>query len=180
MSHSQLERKDSTPKSRDVNWRSEFHTIQETHRHLLATGKLSDITFVIGSERQTINAHKFILMSRSPVFETMFERWNPENSTVEVTDTTFQAFKIFLSVSYIRKHFVLIKVWFRAANKHLFFSNLSRSVSVHRRVQCGCEGCRLSALFGSQVQCPRSGWSLFGTNENWNQLGQCNWHLPSC
>jgi len=105
MPHSQVERSNLSSTSRDVNWKSGFSTIQETNRNLLATGKRSDVIFVIGSEQQKINAHKFILMSRSPVFETMFDRWDPDNSTVVVSDTTFEAFQYFLLVSHIQKKY---------------------------------------------------------------------------
>ena len=106
MPHTQVEGNNVTQATRNFNSQSEFSTIQETNRNLLATGKLSDVTFVVGSEHHQINAHKLILMSRSIVFEAMFERWNPENSTVGVSDTTFEAFKYFLLVSYIKKYFV--------------------------------------------------------------------------
>jgi len=98
MRRSQVERENWILKTRDVNWQSKFSTIQEANRNLLATGKMSDVTFVIGPAQQKINAHRLILMSRSPVFEAMFERWNPDNSTVVVSDTTFEAFKCFLLV----------------------------------------------------------------------------------
>ena len=84
----------------EPEWQASCRTILDTNQFLLETGKLSDITFIIGEEEQRIDAHKLILASRSPVFEVMFQRWNPKDSEIILTDTTLPTFKHFLKVCF--------------------------------------------------------------------------------
>ncbi len=91
----------TSPEAVESNWQSGFQTIQDTNRNLLLTGKLSDVTFVVGEEKKEVRAHKFILMSRSSVFEAMFERWDSSSSgPISVEDADFDAFNAFLEARY--------------------------------------------------------------------------------
>jgi hypothetical protein len=89
------------PEAAGSNWQSGFQTINDTIRNVLLTGKLSDVTFLIGEEKKEVSAHKFILMSRSSVFEAMFERWDSSSSgPISVEDADFDAFNAFLKARY--------------------------------------------------------------------------------
>jgi len=64
--------------------RKEFHT---------------DLIFLVGPEKKEIKAHKLILSSASPVFETMFYgKLKEESETIKIPDVDFNAFKIMLYV----------------------------------------------------------------------------------
>ncbi len=61
---------------------------------------LSDITIIINDHK--IPAHKFILSSRSDVFETMFLSQFKESNDkeIEIKDTNIEAFEVFLKCIY--------------------------------------------------------------------------------
>jgi hypothetical protein len=87
----------TSPEAVESNWQSSFQTIQDINRNLLLTGKLSDITFLVGEEKKEVRAHKLILMSRSSVFEALFARWDTTSSgLIAVEDTLVDAFNAFL------------------------------------------------------------------------------------
>jgi hypothetical protein len=93
--------RNTSPEAVESNWQSGFQTINDTIRNVLLTGKLSDVTFVVGEEKKEVRAHTFILMSRSPVFEAMFERWDSSSSgPIFVEDADFDAFNAFLKARY--------------------------------------------------------------------------------
>lgn len=87
----------------EMDWRENQgprSTIQDLNRILLKTEKYSDVTFLVGPEKTPIRSHKFILMTRSSVFEVMFgETWADSNeTTVEIPDATPDVFRDFLKV----------------------------------------------------------------------------------
>lgn len=67
----------------------------------IASPELFDFTFEVGAKK--FPAHKFILSARSPVFARMLSNNNYEetqNSVMKITDTSEDAFKIFLDFIY--------------------------------------------------------------------------------
>lgn len=115
------------------DWRSDCPKIQDGNGHLLATGIYSDVTFIIEEDDghpspiiSRIKAHQFILKTRSPVFDTMFnEIWTQETKAhnnnginvkrigqigdktnkstngleIKIVDTTREYFEAFLKVN---------------------------------------------------------------------------------
>ena len=86
-----------------MDWRNNFgprNTIQDLNRILLETEKYSDIKFLVGPDKTPIRSHKFILMTRSSVFEVMFgETWmDPSITDVEIPDADPEVFRDFLKV----------------------------------------------------------------------------------
>ncbi|KAL5017580.1 hypothetical protein ScPMuIL_007169 [Solemya velum] len=55
----------------DYGWQSK-KTITECHQHMLEEGIATDVTFLVGKEKQIVRAHKYMLICRSPVFQAMF------------------------------------------------------------------------------------------------------------
>ena len=55
-----------------------------------------DVTFIVGAEREEVHAHKFMLISRSPVFHAMFEGPLAEKGKIEVPDVDKNIFHTFL------------------------------------------------------------------------------------
>ena len=78
-----------------------FDTIEAANRYLLETGYNSDVIFLIGRKSERVLGHKYVLISRSSVFETMFLTWLTwNNCKIQVPDTTVHIFKHFLKVFY--------------------------------------------------------------------------------
>ena len=72
--------------SKEESWQCK-RSFEETNWHMLQDEKLCDVTFLVGSSKKEVKAHKFILASRSPVFFAMFCGSLPETSeTIEVPD----------------------------------------------------------------------------------------------
>ena len=70
---------------------------QDTNLHMLENEVLCDITFLVGEEKEAIKCHKYMLVSRSPVFYTMFCGALAETSeTVTIPDTEPTIWKLFL------------------------------------------------------------------------------------
>jgi hypothetical protein len=64
--------------------------IRHNMKVLLKTGKLSDVTFVVGKDKDTqrkFKCHKTILSARSPVFQAMFYSKFAESSMAEIDVT---------------------------------------------------------------------------------------------
>ena len=67
-----------------------------SHREMYSTKLGADVCFQLtlpdgGTEH--IPAHKYVLIARSPVFETMFnERWNDATKKIVITDISPQTF----------------------------------------------------------------------------------------
>ncbi|XP_048245930.1 BTB/POZ domain-containing protein 6-like isoform X2 [Haliotis rufescens] len=81
------------------NWQS-GKTFPETNLHMLDSLLLTDVTFLVGDQRETIEAHKFILVSRSCVFHAMFCGSIPEMGQVLIPDIQTDNFKTFLRYLY--------------------------------------------------------------------------------
>lgn len=73
-------------------------SLLECASHLFLSSHLSDITFTFPNEHPIANiqAHKFVLGIRSPVFETMFYGALPAGETVQIIDNTSSSFKAML------------------------------------------------------------------------------------
>ena len=55
----------------EVSWQ-ENKSLAARHGHMLDTGLLSDVTFVVAPSGEEIQAHRYTLVTCSPVFEAMF------------------------------------------------------------------------------------------------------------
>ncbi|XP_046368506.2 BTB/POZ domain-containing protein 6-like isoform X1 [Haliotis rufescens] len=84
------------------NWQS-GKSLAETNLHMLDSLLLADVTFLVGDQRETIQAHKFILVSRSCVFHTMFCGSIPETGQMLIPDIQADNFKTFLRFLYTGK-----------------------------------------------------------------------------
>lgn len=74
-------------------------SLTKTFGPLLENGHLSDVTFKIGSK--SISAHRFVLATRSTVFETMFyEPMKTTNATIEIVDRDYHTFQSILLCMY--------------------------------------------------------------------------------
>jgi len=73
-------------------------------KSLLATGNGEfDITFLVGSSMEEVNAHKLILKTHSTVFSKIFSNLKEglkQQVRVEIPDATPAEFRLFLEVSY--------------------------------------------------------------------------------
>ncbi|XP_067665049.1 BTB/POZ domain-containing protein 3-like [Haliotis asinina] len=81
------------------DWQSGKDFIQ-TNLMMLDSETLSDVTFVVGKEMETILAHKFMLASRSCVFFAMFCGSIAEKKEVKITDIQPNIFREFLRYLY--------------------------------------------------------------------------------
>ncbi|XP_046368522.2 BTB/POZ domain-containing protein 6-like isoform X5 [Haliotis rufescens] len=81
------------------NWQS-GKSFPETNLHMMDSLLLADVTFLVGDQRETIQAHKFILVSRSCVFHAMFCGSIPETDQVLIPDIQIDNFKAFLRYLY--------------------------------------------------------------------------------
>ncbi|XP_033725613.1 BTB/POZ domain-containing protein 2-like isoform X2 [Pecten maximus] len=78
-------------------------TLSESFDHLLTSGIASDVTFIIGEERNRISAHKLVLLSRSPVFYAMLEGPMADKGEITIPDISADTFKLFLRYLYTDK-----------------------------------------------------------------------------
>ncbi|CAG7824002.1 unnamed protein product [Allacma fusca] len=63
--------------------------------------KNCDVTFEVGQEKKKIQCHRSFLMSRSPVFETMFsENWDTWEGPIILPDVEPETFDFFLQFVY--------------------------------------------------------------------------------
>ena len=76
-------------------WQCE-RTLPECMQYMLDNQICCDVTFIVGAEREEVHAHKFVLISRSPVFHAMFEGPLAEKGKVELPDVEKDAFLVFL------------------------------------------------------------------------------------
>ncbi|XP_033725452.1 BTB/POZ domain-containing protein 6-like [Pecten maximus] len=75
-------------------------TLIESFDHLLTSGIASDVTFIVGEERNRISAHRLVLLSRSPVFYAMLEGPMAEKGEITIPDISSETFKLFLRYLY--------------------------------------------------------------------------------
>ncbi|KAL5017742.1 hypothetical protein ScPMuIL_005173 [Solemya velum] len=75
--------------------------LAECSRYMLEQQIGCDIVFLVGENRQQIRAHKFILISRSPVFQAMFCGPLAETqSAIPIPDIEPETFQLLLSYMY--------------------------------------------------------------------------------
>ncbi|XP_048245026.1 BTB/POZ domain-containing protein 6-like isoform X1 [Haliotis rufescens] len=93
----------ASPKSGLVdNWQA-GKTVTECNLRMLETEDLSDVTFRVGSEKQVVRAHRYVLVSRSCVFHAMFCGPLAETGEVTIPDIEAHIFKEFLRYVYTDK-----------------------------------------------------------------------------
>ena len=71
-------------------------TLPQCLEYMLDNQVACDVTFIVGTEREEVHAHKFVLISRSPVFNAMFEGPLAEEGKVELPDLEKDVFLMFL------------------------------------------------------------------------------------
>lgn len=75
-----------------LDWRT-GKTVVQCNRHMLENELHCDVTFIVGEGRRRIPAHKYILISRSEVFEAMLVGLLHEHSReIEIPDVSPSAF----------------------------------------------------------------------------------------
>ncbi|XP_071096703.1 BTB/POZ domain-containing protein 6-like isoform X2 [Haliotis cracherodii] len=84
------------------NWQS-GKTVTECNLRMLDTEDFCDVTFLLGSEKQVVRAHRYVLVSRSCVFHAMFCGPLAEKGEVTITDIAADIFKEFLRYVYTDK-----------------------------------------------------------------------------
>lgn len=78
------------------NWQS-GKTITECNLRMLNTGDFSDVTFRVGSDKQVVGAHRYILVSRCCVFHAMFSGpLAAEKGEITIPDIEPNVFREFL------------------------------------------------------------------------------------
>lgn len=75
-------------------------SLPDRMNHMLTHQLLCDVTFLVGSEKAQIRAHKFMLASSSPVFYSMFEGPMAEKGEVAVIDIEPKIFTDILTFIY--------------------------------------------------------------------------------
>lgn len=81
------------------NWGSNFRSIYERNQILLNNQELSDVKFQF-EDNTVLFAHKFILASRSPVFEKMFLHWPTDENCIRMECEAANIFFKFLQYLY--------------------------------------------------------------------------------
>ncbi|XP_048245844.1 BTB/POZ domain-containing protein 6-like [Haliotis rufescens] len=76
------------------NWQS-GKTVTECNLRMLDTEDFCDVTFRLGSEKQVVRAHRYVLVSRSCVFHAMFCGPLAEKGEVTIPDIEADIFKEF-------------------------------------------------------------------------------------
>ena len=71
-------------------------TLPKCMEYMLKNQIACDVTFTVGAEHEEVHAHKFILISRSPVFLAMFECPLAEKGKVDLPDVEKDVFLVFL------------------------------------------------------------------------------------
>ncbi|XP_046547715.1 BTB/POZ domain-containing protein 6-like [Haliotis rubra] len=84
------------------DWQS-GKTVTECNLRMLDTEDFSDVTFRVGSEQQAVQAHRYVLVSRSCVFHAMFCGKLAEKEEVSIPDIEPNIFKEFLRFVYTDK-----------------------------------------------------------------------------
>ena len=71
-------------------------TLSQCLEYMLEHQISCDVTFLVGEGREEVRAHKFVLISRSPVFYAMFDGPLAEKGKVEIPDAEKDIFLLFL------------------------------------------------------------------------------------
>jgi len=111
-----------------LEWQTTMSTIQDANAYLLATSTFSDVAFVVGESEENVLAHKLILMSRSTVFESLFERWD-DDSKIYIPEVGVAAFNAFL---HVRIEDSLVQKFSNLVHVICLFFNFLDLVSVHQ------------------------------------------------
>ncbi|XP_055355138.1 BTB/POZ domain-containing protein 3-like [Paramacrobiotus metropolitanus] len=87
------------------DWRRSATGIIALHKHILASGEMSDVRFAVGRQHgkaEVFPAHKFVLSLSSTVFHTMFHGSLPENGQkpIDVPEILPDAFRNMLKYIY--------------------------------------------------------------------------------
>ncbi|XP_060064966.1 BTB/POZ domain-containing protein 6-like [Ylistrum balloti] len=81
------------------DWQS-GKTLSECFGHVFESSIASDVTFIVGIDKERISAHKLVLFSRSPVFYAMFEGPLAEQGEITIPDISEEIFRMFLRYLY--------------------------------------------------------------------------------
>jgi BTB/POZ domain-containing protein 1/2 len=95
--------KDEALQDEIQQWHDRCFTQAEKIQHLFESQENSDVTFLVGEEREEITAHRFILIMASPVFEAMFRsNWTEAltQNSIEIPDIEPLAFRRLLRFAY--------------------------------------------------------------------------------
>ncbi|XP_071096746.1 BTB/POZ domain-containing protein 6-like [Haliotis cracherodii] len=84
------------------DWQS-GKTVTECNLRMLDTEDFSDVIFRVGSEKQVVRAHRYVLVSRSCVFHAMFCGNLAEEKEVTIPDIEPDIFREFLRFVYTEK-----------------------------------------------------------------------------
>ncbi|XP_046566580.1 BTB/POZ domain-containing protein 6-like [Haliotis rubra] len=84
------------------NWQT-GRTVTQCNLRMLDTEDFSDVTFLVGSNKQEIRAHRYVLVSRSCVFHAMFCGPLAEKGEVTIPDIEADIFREFLRYVYTDK-----------------------------------------------------------------------------
>ncbi|XP_067660674.1 BTB/POZ domain-containing protein 6-like [Haliotis asinina] len=75
-------------------------TVTECNRRMLETEEFSDVTFLLGSQKHVVRAHRYVLVSRSCVFNAMFCGPLAEKGDITIPDIEADIFTQFLRYVY--------------------------------------------------------------------------------
>ncbi|XP_062578706.1 BTB/POZ domain-containing protein 6-like, partial [Saccostrea cucullata] len=81
------------------NWRSGL-SVAECNRYMLKNEIHCDVTFRVGKEEKLVRAHKYVLVSRSPVFDAMFYGDLAEAKEIKIPDIEPPSFDVLLRFLY--------------------------------------------------------------------------------
>ncbi|KAK3092755.1 hypothetical protein FSP39_006909 [Pinctada imbricata] len=83
----------------DQDWQCD-KTLQECMASMLDKEIMCDVTFLMGEEGHEVNAHKYVLVSRSPVFQAMLDGAMAERGKIKITDIDKDTFQVFIRYLY--------------------------------------------------------------------------------
>lgn len=104
-------------------------TLSECTQFMLEHEIACDVTFLLGDTKQEVRAHKFILISRSPVFSAMF--CGPMAETQEqitIPDIAPEVFKIVLRYLLYNLFFILV---YPSISGHLKWDPMAHDIIVY-------------------------------------------------
>lgn len=94
--------KSPSPPSAPTTLRGKSSALSSATRGLINNAQYSDVSFVVGKERQVVHAHRCVLACRCPVFQRMFSHQSPQEVQVPfvLADTTLDVFLAVLEFIY--------------------------------------------------------------------------------
>ncbi|XP_046564407.1 BTB/POZ domain-containing protein 2-like [Haliotis rubra] len=81
------------------NWQSGRNVV-ESNLHMLKTEKYCDVHFRVGKRETTVRAHRYVLISRSCVFEAMLCGPLAERDAIRISDVDADTFSELLTYLY--------------------------------------------------------------------------------